>query len=363
MGIGLLFVTLACSEVIDLETSEVGGQIVIYGRITNGTQGNEVTVSRTADLGQAPEAVSNAVVKIIDETGLEESLVESTTEPGKYILERNILQGTVGTAYRLEAAVGGQTYRTGLQSMPEIIGEDELDWELVEETEISDQGVAFSQFVVKVYGTTRFDRLPDEFYVRWGIEESYTVLGMPLPMNRFPRYSPIQCYVTNDLSEQEALLLDGRRVRTNNLQRQLLATRLVDRSFGVKHYFNLIHTAVNRETHDYWSQINDIAAREGSIFDTPPAPVRGNIASDDPAEEVLGFFEVVAVDTARTFLTNNDIRVFFFDPCELVGEDRLPLFRVPRECVQCIIDEKIVDETCIFCDRIPNSSLTRPSYF
>ena len=144
---------------------------------------------------------------------------------------------------------------------------------------------------------------------------------------------------------------------------RLFATRPIDRSFGVKHYFNLIQSAINKETFDYWSRVNSLTTRQGSIFDTPPAPIPGNIKSEDPNEQVFGFFEVADVDTTRMFLTNNDILVWWDDPCELNGPEWLPVFSVPFECVPCLIEERIVEETCIYCSRLPNSSLRRPVYF
>lgn len=362
-SIAALLLIFACSQVIDLETNEVGGQVVIFGRITNGTSFNQIAVARTGSLGQAPQPLSGAIVHIISESGEQQLLREEPREPGVYKPEQSDFKGAVGTGYRLEVEVLGQVYSTALQVMPEVIGEDRLDWELVEEEDISETGTSTSTHAIKVYGETSFRELPDEFYVRWGIEESYTVFGLILPRSWFPRYTPQQCYIINDLSEQESFLLDGTKIRTPELGRQLFATRPIDRSFGVKHYFNLIHSAINKETYDYWSRVNAITTRVGSIFDTPPAPVPGNIASDDPDEDVLGFFEVVSVDTARMFLTNNDIRVFWDDPCELNGEEWLPVFTVPIECVICLIEEKIVEETCVFCSILPNSSLTRPSYF
>ena len=358
-----LLLLFACSQVIDLETGEVGGQVVIFGRITNGSAFNQVSVTRTGSFGQAPIPVSGALVRIISESGAEQVLQERPFDPGIYQSEQSDYKGVVGEAYRLEVEALGQTYNTELQVMPEVIGEDRLDWELVEEENISETGTTTTSHVVKVYGETSFRELPEEFYVRWGIEESYTVFGLVLPRSWFPRYTPEQCYIINDLSEQETFLLDGTKIRTRELGRQLFATRPIDRSFGVKHYFNLIHSAINKETYDYWSRVNDLTTRVGSIFDTPPAPVPGNIISSDADEQVLGFFEVVAIDTARMFLTNNDIRVFWDDPCELNGEEWLPVFTVPIECVICLIEEKIVEETCVFCSKLPNSTLTRPSYF
>lgn len=354
---------LACSEVIDLKISEAGGQIIIFGRITNGSSFNQISIARTGSLGQAPQPVSAATVRIISENGEVQPLREMPREPGLYRPEQSDFRGVEGVGYRLEVEVLGRIYTTALQVMPEVIGEDRLDWELVEEEGISTTGTTTITHAVKVYGETSFAELPDEFYVRWGIEESYTVFGLILPRSWFPRYTPQQCFIINDLSEQESFLLDGTKIRTQELGRRLFASRPIDRSFGVRHYFNLIQSAINKETYDYWFKVNELTTRVGSIFDTPPAPVPGNIASDDPDEDVLGFFEVVSVDTTRMVLTNNDIPVFWDDPCDLDAEGRLETFSVPVECVICLIEEKIVEESCVFCSVLPNSTLTRPSYF
>ena len=362
--IGCFLLLMACSEVIDLPVDQEGGRLVIFGRISNSTEGNQVSISRTTASGELPEPISGARVTIIDENGLEEILRENVLDPGVYRLQGNVLRGQMGTSYRLEVELNGRMYTTELQEMPRVVGEDTIDWELIEEDDISDQGTRTSRFVVNVYGSTTFNELPEEFYVRWNIEEVYTTFGMELPRGWFPRYSPQQCYIINDLSEQEAFLLDGTKIRDQQLGRQLFSSRLLDRSFNVRHFFNLIHSAINKETFEYWSKVNSLTARQGSIFDTPPAEIPGNITSSDPDERVLGFFEVIGVDTARTVLTQNDFPgLVFDDPCELTFEERRPLFSVPFECVQCIIDEGFVEDVCVFCSLLPNSTLSRPSYF
>ena len=358
-----LLMLFACSQVIDLPVDQGGGNVVIYGRITDGTFGNVVSVARTTDQGGMPEMLSGAVVKVVSEDGDEAYYLEGWREPGVYRLSESDFRGQVGKAYHLEIEVLGKRYFTDPQVMPEVLGEDRLSWELVKERDISDTGTSVYRDVVKIYGETSFSELPEEFYVRWGIEETYTILGMVLPRSWFPRYTPQQCYIINNLSEQKAFLLDGTKIRNQELGKRLFATRPIDRSFAVKHFFNLIQSAINKETHDYWAKVNSLTVREGSIFDTPPAPVPGNIKSENPDEEVFGFFEVVDVDTARMFMTNNDIRVWWDDPCELNGPEWLPVFTVPFECIPCLIEERIVEETCVYCSRLPNSTLRRPVYF
>ena len=116
-----LLLLFACSQVIDLEIPQTGGQIVIFGRITNGTSFNQVAVARTAEAGALPEPLSDVLVKIIDENGVEEILQEDPREAGIYTLAGTTLTGVEGTAYQLEVQLGNRTYTTNLQVMPEVL--------------------------------------------------------------------------------------------------------------------------------------------------------------------------------------------------------------------------------------------------
>ena len=113
------------------------------------------------------------------------------------------------------------------------------------ETEIKPSGAEIEQWVVQLFASSIIDVLPEEFFIRWTIEEAYTHLGSALPSSHFPRYTPAQCYVINDLSEQDIFLLDGTSVRSANLNDRYLVSRRIDNSFAVKHYFNLIQSAMN----------------------------------------------------------------------------------------------------------------------
>lgn len=360
----LFFVALlftGCAEVIELNNQTSGGQLVISGRITNGTMGNVVNISRALPEEQAPELISGASVKVIDQNGAEEAYVE--TAPGQYELCRDVVQGQVGGVYQLEVQLDGKTYTSSTQEMMPILARDELRFELDIQDNITGSGTAISTDVVRIFANSTLDNLPDEFYIRWVMEESYTVSGINLPLRRFPRYSPQQCYIINELSSQDIFLVDGTEIRNVNLNNREVAVRPVDFSFSTKHYFNIIQLGLNRETHEYWSKLQSITVRQGSIFDTAPAAVPGNFVSSDPSEEVFGFFEASSADTSRLLMTNNDIPLFFLDPCQVDQETFLRILRVPFECISCLIEEKIVEAECIFCSLLPNSTLSRPSYF
>lgn len=358
----VLFGLFGCSEVIDLDTNQEGGQLIVFGRLSNSNVGNYVSVQRTGVLGKPPTPVFGAEVTISNGTGDTELLIEG--DSGVYELPGNVLIREPGQSYVLDVKVRDKTYSTAPQIMPENYGEDFLSWELAVNRDISSAGVAVEEDVVNIYGRTEFSNLPDEFYLRWDIEEAYTYLGTFLPLNHFPLSGgQSQCFVVRDLNEQRIFLHNGKENSAVSLPNQLFVSRRVDKSFQTLHYFNVIRSSLSKEAYEYWSRLDVIVNRQGSIFDVPPAAVQGNVLAESAAEEVLGFFEVVSVDTTRLALTRRDIPVFIFDDCERRGERFLDLFRVPRDCRQCLVDQGIVDASCLYCNVLPGSSSTRPSYF
>lgn len=351
-----------CTQVIDLDTNEVGGKLVIFGRVSNSTVGNTVTVTRTQSDGEDPAPIENARVVILDEQDNAAQL--NYTGNGIYELPSGILDQQPGNQFRLEVSLDGETYTSPLQQMPELVGQDNVTWERIDYTTISSTGVTVTRDAIRVLASTNIYNKPDEFYLRWHVEETYPLMGAALPNSHFPFYSAMVCYAEIPLNQQEIMLLDGTEVRPDEIAQREMAIRFLDYTFDRKHYFSVIQSSLTKEAHDYWSRVNSITARSGSIFDTPPASIPGNITSSNPDESVLGFFEVVALDTARTLVTNDDLNIFFDRPCQTTGgEIYRRITSVPYMCPACLVEEKILPEVCIFCDRQPYHSQQRPSYF
>ncbi len=353
---------VGCSEVIELKNNSEGGQVVIYGRISNSTQANEVIISRSGGATTAPLPIEGAIVKIIDNAGAEELLVEEA--PGRHVLIGDIISGEFGQSYRLEVTVNNKLYTTQFQELMPVIAQDEMRYEIGVERDITSTGTEVSEEVVSIFFDSDLPaELPDEFFIRWEVEEAYSVLTSFLPIFWFPR-APSQksCIIVNKLGADNIFLLDGREIRTSELRNRKLITRRIDRSFSNKHYFNLIQSSVSQENHEYWQDLRTLTITNGSIFDPVVGPLKGNIQSSDPEEDVFGFFEVIGIDTTRLLMTNNDIPVFFEDPCQLIGEKIIPLLTVPFGCVDCLIQRKLIDPGCLFCSENPGNS-PRPSYF
>ncbi|OEK06570.1 DUF4249 family protein [Roseivirga misakiensis] len=363
---GLVFfvflIIASCSEVIELDIEASANEVVIYGRISNSYDANEIFISRTQGAESAALPISGASVQVIDNNGLVREFLEN--EPGVYVMRPSDAPGEFGSSYRLEAVIDGKVYSTEFQELMPVISQDELRYEIGVERDITSTGANIENDVVKIFADSKLpDDLPEDFFIRWEIEEAYSTFTAFLPVFWFPRAPPrTQCYVVNKLGADQIFLLDGRVIRRNDLNNRPIITRVIDNSFQNKHYFNLIQSSISQENHDYWDDVRSLTISNGTIFDPVLGKLQGNISSNDPGEEVFGFFEVIGIDTTRLLMTNNDIPVFFVDPCLFLGDRVPPLLTVPPNCVQCLIDEKIVEESCIFCSAVPNST-SRPNYY
>ncbi|MFY0593465.1 DUF4249 family protein [Roseivirga sp.] len=358
----LLVLFTGCTEVIELDIQEVEDGLVIYGRISNSNSANEVIISRTRGPETAPTPISGATVRVIDNNGLVRIFLEK--EPGVYTMQPSDSPGDFGNSYRLEADVSGRIYRTDFQELMPIIAQDELRYEIGVERDITSSGANIENDVVRIFGDSKLPSdLPEDFFIRWEIEEVYSTLTAFLPVFWFPGAGGRgQCYIQNKLGADQIYLLDGRNIRRSDLNNRPIITRKIDNSFQNKHYFNLIQSSISEENHDYWEKVRTLTITNGSIFDPIVGKLQGNIKSSDPEEEVFGFFEVIGIDTTRLLMTNNDIPVFFVDPCLFLGDKVFPLLTVPFGCVQCLLDEKLIEPGCLSCSAITNST-SRPSYF
>ena len=356
--LGMLLLLVACSEVIDLGTEgDIGGQLVIYGRITNGTQGNELTISRTGFLGQRPTPIVGAVVTVHDSQGIVASY--EGNDEGVYTMVGNDPVGVPGESYYVRVAfAGGNTYESQPEIMPAISAKDSLYFQVRDIEETSEEGITSTRFVVSVFSDTEIvDPRPDLF-IKWDLEEVFSFEQAVLPMHNFPFYFRHTCYMTNELEQQRVQLFDGSELRLDRIDGQSQTDRSLDESFRGVHYFNLIQQNLTKGAHLFWSGLDQNVNRQGSIFDQPPGELATNLRNiNDPTDEVLGYFEVMSVDTARLKVTNSQLGQFFPEPCPKNPEvDFAPFMAF-------WFIERFYEPECLNCLVLPNSSHDRPSYF
>jgi hypothetical protein len=224
----LLFITIGCEEVIDFQTDD-RPQLVIYGKISNAQSHTpSVFVERSAAGFEKRAPISNAIVRISDESG---NVFSFTYRPGRerYFPEREFV-GQPGVAYQLSVELEGKIYLSSWERMPlhNVIDSGYYSIETLEG--LSSEGVLIDFEGVKLYKNTLVPDLPEPLYIRWDIEEVYLLTSMSLPTYLFPFHTVNRCYIFEQFFPEEIPLFTTENNNINFIENQLLGTRRVDRT-------------------------------------------------------------------------------------------------------------------------------------
>ena len=354
-----VFLITSCEEIIEFDTENDGGDLVVFGRFTNQLENNVVSVGITAPFDGPVIPIRFAEVVVKDENGNREIYAE-TSEEGVYKPRSLTLPITPGEKYFLEVCTpNGRMYRSELQTMPSDSGQDSTYFDLEEESFITSRGQEINQLMVKILLDSDIDRstIQQPFY-RWDVEEVYSFQEAQLPLSKFPFWTWKTCYITNPVDAQRFFLFDGTRLNNDNIRGLEIASRPADGTFLTRHYFNVFRYSLNFESFDYWRKVSQLTERVGSVFDNPPARLPSNILNVENSDEVVfGFFEVSAVSTSRVLVSRNDIPFLIEAPCAIPPE----VNTIPVGCFNCL--RGLIEEECLNCLILKNSSTVRPDYF
>lgn len=327
---------VSCIEPIDIETDRKAGQLVVNGYVTDGAGPNFVRLGRTVEKELITSPETGGIVVLRDEEGNSETLLER--EEGIYVHLGEIIRPKPGNAYHLEIALSnGLRYATLPDTMPTVVGQDSA-W--------FSKGTRNGLRIVNVLAQSTLPKTEKPMFLQWVVEEVYqfSPTDFPDPWNSIPP----SCYVYDLVATQTINLYDGREFTTELIPQQLLAIRNFDHTFRERHFFNVYQRSLSEPAFRYMEKIEVITNQSGSIFDIPPAPVKGNVYQvNDPEEQVLGFFSAVKQDSTQFDTYPGDFDFITSDPCDYVPFKRLSLY----------LDE------CLDCTKLMGSTYAKPPYF
>ncbi len=342
----ILFVFLTgCISSYNLEHDTNENLLVVDGKITQENTQHELTLRRsTATSSTDYNAVTGARISLYDDMGNSEMYYEF--EKGKYLFEGSVLERVPSRSYYLEIQLPDERiYRSLPQIMPEIVKPDKLYFELEEIEEISDLENIIIKRYLNLYINTPVLKDNQGYHFIWRMDHAYSFAELQCS----PLKTPLTCYITRKLINDNLKIFTSEDLSGGELRdfRVGSIAILPNWEFFEKHFFNVAQHSITKEAYIYWETVKKVAQSTGSIFDTPPGPINGNIYNvNDPDERVLGFFEVSAVDTIRTYTFAADL-----EPLSI--EDRCnPL-----------IWQSWRDPACCNCLVIPDSQLQRPDYW
>ncbi|MBL7873488.1 MAG: DUF4249 domain-containing protein [Cyclobacteriaceae bacterium] len=335
---------VGCLTPITIETDKVGGSIVISGQVSSLNDRNIVQIGTASQDARLPFPLSGAMVQLFD--GMGNDFYYSESLPGIYKLEN--FSGVPGVPYSLRVTLpDGTIYESDPEKMPEAVGTINTSFVVANEAYIDGEGTPSNQDFISIYHSSNLIELPAKSYLRWSVEETFIISPTDYP--DISGSIPPPCFITETIDPQRIVLFDKTISSGTSIQNQFLGRRIIDYSFLEKHYFSSYQTALTANAYEYWRKINILANQVGSIFDTPPARIEGNIKNiKNYSEEVLGYFQAVNENVDRIVIFPSMLEVpLEFQKCDFTGNFN-PL-DYPTRCYDCL--------------RVRNSTYDRPVWF
>lgn len=344
----LLFVVfcMGCLSPIEIEgiTTYLGGQLVVSGEISTIAEQNIIQLGLTASTERVPFPLSGAMVTVMDNIGNAYSYPEDPLRPGFYVLDN--VTGVMGVAYHVQIVTSeGKVYESTTEVMPPPPGAVKTNYEIVNQEHTDGEGTVTTSPFVKVYADVTLPESTKSLNLKWTSNEDFVLTPTDFP-DPFAQVPP-SCYIAQNADPQRITLLNSDNFSTASFDHVLIASRLVDWTFLERHYFTTYQSSLTDEAYEYWRKVNILSNNVGSIFDTPPAEIHGNIVNvNDPTEKVHGYFQAANEVYDRFFLLPADFPFpLLFDGCSFESFST----QYPPRCLECI--------------SVRNSSYNRPGWF
>lgn len=255
-----LLVFASCQDVIDLNVPDGEVQLVVDGWLTDQAGEKQVLLATTANYFEntEPPRVTDALVVLNNENGAVDTLEEK--EAGVYVTS---YVGVVGEVYHIYIrTAAGEEYRSSpepLRSVPTISA---IYATFKEETVFEDEGYYVSIDTEEPLGVGD--------YYRWKqyVNEGY--LNEPFDL----------LYASDEFVDGNPII--GFEVTTDPLE--------------VGDHYRIQQLSISKQAYEFFFQLQNQTAFIGSLFDSPPAALKGNIVNVDPTgKKALGYFGVSAV--------------------------------------------------------------------
>jgi hypothetical protein len=338
---GGFMVLFGCLNPFEFPLEAQTWSYAISGQVSTVPHRNFVQLTKTNGVKTRPLPVSEAFVVLADDVGGYYQYQPSTTS-GIFTLTG--FAGVPGRAYHLEVSFfDGGHYTSTPEVMPALKVPDNVSYEFEERPFVDSEGTIRTGRFINILSKPEIPPTEDPLYMKWTVDEIYIIVPTDFP-DPFGVIPP-SCYVTQGADPQRVQLFNSLENSSNAGDGILIATRPVDNSFHTRHYFMTYLATLTPEAYEYWQKVNVLANQVGSIFDTPPAKITGNIVPGDiSVAPAHGYFQAVNEDFHKFYLTRFEIPYPFLPYCEY--DPLTPTNGYPFECLNCV--------------NTPNSSYVEP---
>lgn len=316
----LLLLPIACIDPYPVDVPEGAQLLTVEGIIHTGPGPHAITLTRSDTYGSIFEGlvrpVSGATVVVRDNEGRITFLEEGAEARGSYFTPSGF-RAEIGKSYTLQIqTVEGKVYTSlpeRVESVPEISKVQIKTLTVPVEGEvIPKSGV---QLVAEIndpadQNNFYFWRNGKATYILETRPDLFTLRPTQTNPDRTPAPKPccFTCYRT-EVSNNQSLFI-AQDDNFNGLTTRIPAAFIEDDGFRFVNTFriDLKQYAISQNAYRFLRLVKQQAEISGSIFDPPPATIRGNMISlDNPNEVVLGYFMAGGEASKTVYIKRNDL--------------------------------------------------------
>jgi hypothetical protein len=319
-----------CKDAYQFETVGMDGLLVVDGEISDLPGPYFLSLGLTNNAQVRPDPVIGAFVSITDHLGNTENYID--LGGGKYQLSGTIVSGVPGGSYTLKITLpNGHYYESSQETIPTNTKlNDSAYFEVVNEETLSSEGQTVNNWRVNVFLNSSFGTATSGYF-RWSVEEIYSLFPTCPPG---AIECPPICYIHQPTSYYNLKVIDRKAFSGSYINGIKLEGRDVDYTFATRHYFNVYQHSMNTGAYNYWSKVQQLVSKRGSIFDAPPYTIAGNVHNQNNRNEmVLGYFEASGNKITRLFIDRGYIHTFV-QTCFMYLPDYIPNTYFCWDCTQ-----------------------------
>ena len=330
-----------CVDQISLKIDCSPKNIVVDGLLTDSLMEQVVKLKYSAELGVGNdnilEPISNAVVTILDQDNTVFRFLEK--QPGLYGLR---MKGVPGNLYHIEIILpDGNIIICDPQvlSPAPVIGA--IVTEVKDETFINASGNVSVDTRLLLKMNVDLNGVDGSPYLRWRADGEYEFReAYPMAL------STKVCYVKNNVDLSNLRIFDSKNISGRLIRDEPFINTPLDYRFAYQYCFHILQYAISEKEYLYWKKIQAITTLDGSLFDTPPGKIIGNLYYKENKKEIVaGYFSVNGLQSRRFFANPQSLNQIDIEP-----KCRFRFNTTPsKDCTNCLsIDE---------------STLIKPSYW
>ena len=312
--IGLSFLSSCKEKYIPPIIESNLNYLVVDGSLVNGTESTLIRLSRTKRLDDNPatSGEQNAQMTVEDEEGNTIYYFQQVDNNGLYSVPGMTLDGNKKYKLRISTTDGKQ-YLSDDILVKESPPVDSINWRL------SNDGVNLYVNTHDASGGTR--------YYQWQYTETYdyyssnfsSIKYVPtgntfdeMFQERSGDEQVYHCWKT----DQSSQILIGSSLKLSEDRINMSPLRFIPKaSIEISSMYSILvnQFALTKEAFEYLQNIKKINEQTGSLFDSQPSQLAGNIhCVSNPDESVIGYIIASTLEQKRIFIKNDEVRPWFY---------------------------------------------------